>query len=598
MKIGFALAAILLIATASASTQRWNPTSWVPTEYTQLLDDSSLTDWTQNYRIGQKDKHGFVGDTCNGHAVFGANVAGKNAAIRTDISLERGIYSYIIEATVWLVDSFDNENAIGTVNGDEVFNFNKHGSTGADYCGSITENYTDVSHKVELRENLTAQSFEFKVSTNTDEHAGNESIGLSEFRLWVAYCHPACHSCSGQGNGNCVECSAGYQKDDDDACIPADVGLTISVDEMDEFATKGTFSIGSNVYADDEDFPGETCGSHVVFGAGVASHKIEGKFSIPPRATHCAVQMDVWTIDTWDKETLSVTFEGQEVAQFAYDFDEEGQVANHCHQLNGDRRFRILSPMVAHPEDSEVSFRVTANLDSRASDESFGISNIKLFCEMCHPSCTECSHSNDRLGCSTCPAGQLLHVPRESLSGQCLWPTGACHRGFLNDNDVCEEECDVDSNEAHEGVSWMTSQDPEITATGERDYLHIVFSTDLPDTCYRGHLDIDASWDVADNIDTHMYPAEGQTKWRTDVYLMDSQLNDPEVCHTNADHANDTTHYTCDLEFIGKYNGSHVNSWYATFNLTFVDDHFTQVEIIKATVDQGASIGAGTEVPR
>mmetsp|Transcript_61260 Transcript_61260/g.70204 ORF Transcript_61260/g.70204 Transcript_61260/m.70204 type:complete len:594 (+) Transcript_61260:52-1833(+) len=583
MKQNLIILIAALVLLASSTAQNPDEVGWVPQEYTALFHHKDYEDWGGHYEINGNPREGFVGDFCEDEPVFGANAAGGGVYdITATYELERPIYAYMLQISVWLLDSWDNETVTGEINNNEIFSLTKnHTSNTHEHCGRGV--YKEHSEDYFIKKNLSAETLNFRMHSNADQDPFDESMGISNVKMWVAYCDYGCRTCDGQGVDSCIECMEGFDFNNG-ACIPNDMALTSSTNTEGEF--HGNWKIGDDVYEPGDDFPGETCDGDLTFGVIHAGRDkaITGTFNVPERATACAVQFDLWMVDSWDTEVLTVNFEGEDVADYTYwQRAEDEHFVSACGKTEkDDKNLTVLTPAMLNNGTGIMTLTLSATLNQNPLDESFGIANVKFFCELCHPTCQTCSHPSDPNGCTSCYGDDLLHVPRDSSVGSCRQPTTECLDRYVAVGNECREGCEPHSDEGREGIQWLYHQEPQASVSQENDHLVVRFTTEIPEVCYHEIVDIQAYWVLnKEPVGTYLHIANSSSTdvWEYKVYILESELNDHDVCHELTSHDAPVLKYSCSIYFDGSYGGDATTFWVATVLVEQEDGVFTDTSV-------------------
>mmetsp|Transcript_23447 Transcript_23447/g.26605 ORF Transcript_23447/g.26605 Transcript_23447/m.26605 type:complete len:596 (-) Transcript_23447:137-1924(-) len=579
MKSSLAVLVAAFLLMASASAQNPDSVNWVPQEYTTLVQHKDYEDWGGLYYINGNLREGFVGDFCEDEPVFGANAAGGGEYdITVTYGLERPIYAYMFQISVWMLDSWENETVKGEMNGEEIFSLTKDHTTNVhEHCGR--GEFNEHSEDYFFKKDLSASELSFRMSSNANEDPFNESMGISNVKVWVAYCDYGCKTCDGQGVDSCLECINGFDFNHG-ACIPDDMALIHSLNTEHEYTTTGTWTIGGDQYMTGDEFPGATCDGDLTFGIQHANkdYPMVGTFNVPSSATACAVQFDLWMIDTIGADAITVVFEDENIGKFKYMSARENEHnTNACGDGEDDKIITILTPTMLVNGTGIMTLSLSSSIHQSDAKESFGVSKVKFFCELCHPTCNTCSHPSDPNGCTSCNEDDLLHVPRESQIGSCRQPTTECLEGYVALGDKCFQGCDPESNEGREGIQWLYGLEPSVSVTPQEHHLDVDFSSEIPDICFHPSIDIQAHWVLNQEpvgSFLHSPNLESASHWDYKVYLLESQLNDHDICEELTPHDAPVLKYSCSVYFNGSYDGDATTFWVATVLVDVEDGVF------------------------
>ena len=164
-----------------------------------------------------------------------------------------------------------------------------------------------------------------------------------------------------------------------------------------------------------------TCGIYRLVGGlnkfGVNSYAERAVINLPP---HYSARIRVWVLklDSWDGEYFYIRVDGSTIIkseQFQWNSD-DSMTGNQCGDARWNEAERTYSEVFSHSATS-LTVRFYTNLNSAASDESWGFNRFELLIYKCDPTCKTCTSSASNT-CTACTTNAAL------ASGVCTCNTG------------------------------------------------------------------------------------------------------------------------------------------------------------------------------
>jgi hypothetical protein len=139
-------------------------------------------------------------------------------------------------------------------------------------------------------------------------------------------------------------------------------------------------------------------GGYNIYGVGAYASKVYN--NLPPYF-RLRIWFRFYKIDSWDSENLYVSVNNvQKYSSIAFLFSDNMYTGDQCGWGFGDQSTMIS---LEYDEDSVLSIEVklSSNLNTAATEESWGFSHFAISVLICNPTCKTCSNENAN-GCKTC----------------------------------------------------------------------------------------------------------------------------------------------------------------------------------------------------
>ena len=154
------------------------------------------------------------------------------------------------------------------------------------------------------------------------------------------------------------------------------------------------------------------CGSQTIiggygcFGAGAETYKT---YTISLAHTSVTIQFDIYFIDSWDGEVLSLLVDGTTRYSQSYALSYGWTYTQYCGV--GDTWYDYVTTVTtttfAHTSSS-LKLHFKSTLDQGSTDESWGFKNVKITVwPVCATGCSKC-YGNSVSECSSCSNGWYL----------------------------------------------------------------------------------------------------------------------------------------------------------------------------------------------
>ncbi|KAL4505293.1 hypothetical protein ABPG72_016360 [Tetrahymena utriculariae] len=162
--------------------------------------------------------------------------------------------------------------------------------------------------------------------------------------------------------------------------------------------------------------------------------------NLPPHWS-LTVRVDVLLYKSVDNEKVNVVLDGKTYKTYTKDKYDGVKICIANSKYNDELYF--FQQNITHT-DSQFKLQFTSNFDQDNDDEGFGIKNLSIRVDTCHPSCSSCSGPS-QYQCTSCPNKGVLK------NGSCTCPSmtiahnyqclSACPQGFEADstNSFCVE---------------------------------------------------------------------------------------------------------------------------------------------------------------
>ena len=118
-----------------------------------------------------------------------------------------------------------------------------------------------------------------------------------------------------------------------------------------------------------------------------------------------AVSVQLFFIDSWDGESLSLIADGNTIYQESYTVN-ESSYNDTCGNSDPDKILTIASNPFSHTA-STLTLNFTTTLDEAGSEESFGFNEIYITLDLCDSACIACTGSAIS-ECTACNSGWFL----------------------------------------------------------------------------------------------------------------------------------------------------------------------------------------------
>ena len=155
------------------------------------------------------------------------------------------------------------------------------------------------------------------------------------------------------------------------------------------------------------------------------------------------ITLDLYIIDTWDYgEVFQIIIDDERV----YNYSGGTLPLLLCGQFCSDY-YENIYEIIDH-NLSNISIKLTSNLDSSPFDESWGINNFQLSVLLCHPSCLNCNNSNIN-DCISCYANAHLNSNNECICNDGSYiniNSSVCSSFPCSECLNCPNECAICSN--------------------------------------------------------------------------------------------------------------------------------------------------------
>lgn len=196
---------------------------------------------------------------------------------------------------------------------------------------------------------------------------------------------------------------------------------------------------------------------------GLSSKKVWKNFTSLPAHYQVEVDVNIYFIDSWDTEWLSVNVDSNTVIKSSNVFS--SYTIDYCGYYWADHIDAYLTGTASH-SSSSLTISFYTNLDQKRNDESYGFKDFNVFLiTNCAGSCLTCSGTTNN-SCLSCPAlakltsGQCIcrdkfymattpythcekcHISCKTCTGGASTQCSSCYTDFtLNSSNACVNSC-------------------------------------------------------------------------------------------------------------------------------------------------------------
>ncbi|KAM3141453.1 hypothetical protein pb186bvf_006571 [Paramecium bursaria] len=365
---------------------------WESQGFAWMNFENDIEGWT--IEVGRQ-----IVQSCSGIKIFGGlNQFGKQTSVAKTFNKLAPHYRVKVLFQFWKIDAWagsqaqlfiDRNQRWGEVSGDA----DEKGLKICPKSGGVDLPERLINGNVETNHNYDAVNFKFTTSLPSDTKLAWASWGIRSFQFFIAKCAPNCSACTGPTSEECTACQSPFVLDEEDG-----TGCYLEGSwEAQEKDLQGGLEQISNTWVvrgnkNGPDFK-SSCneitmlGGFDKFGSGAVASR---KFTLP---AHKRVRFtfDVWKIDDWSGESITVKFDGIVVWQKSFGFGDSGTI-----DICGGDGFENLikvDVIVGH-ENPTLDFVISSDLP-QSSKGFWGIRDIKTFIEkpdFCATLYTECNY--------------------------------------------------------------------------------------------------------------------------------------------------------------------------------------------------------------